>query len=240
MKHFPSDNRYYGTQQWKNLREIKLSQDPLCELCKDRHKTTPATLVHHMIPTDAGGEMWDMSNLQSLCNPCHESIHKRYSSSVSAIMQPDLLKRVKCRVIIVCGPPASGKTTWAKAQGGVVLDLDDIKEELFGFRNTRDGRKIRAAIWERNKRLLNIPAGETAYVITSAPAPKQRKWWIDNVKAESIMILTHPGECEARIVKDKTRPAQEQVGAVKRWWKKYKPLIADRLVGDVHLTNSPA
>ena len=47
-----------------------LRGSPLCVLCLP-DRATPATHVDHIVPLAQGGEMWDRSNLQSLCAKCH-------------------------------------------------------------------------------------------------------------------------------------------------------------------------
>ena len=60
-----SDNAYRQTA-WRKLRLIKLDNHPLCEKCGK-----PAEEVDHIIPVANGGEMYEYTNLQSLCKPCH-------------------------------------------------------------------------------------------------------------------------------------------------------------------------
>lgn len=57
----------YNTKRWKILRRTKLSKSPICERCDKRL----ATEVHHRLAIRVGGEPWAMSNLESLCKPCH-------------------------------------------------------------------------------------------------------------------------------------------------------------------------
>ena len=62
--------------RWQQLREIYLHEHPLCEICEDNRYVNPAALVHHIVPIEQGGDALDMENLQSLCNDCHDKIHK--------------------------------------------------------------------------------------------------------------------------------------------------------------------
>lgn len=68
---------FYQSKEWKQLRELKLSNNPLCERCLLQHKHTIATDVHHVHDVFYHwNERTDLSNLQSLCKSCHEKIHK--------------------------------------------------------------------------------------------------------------------------------------------------------------------
>lgn len=64
-------------RRWRKVREIKLSIDPLCEVCLDQGLTTKATMVHHIKPIKTHPELrLVLTNLQSLCNEHHEELEK--------------------------------------------------------------------------------------------------------------------------------------------------------------------
>lgn len=72
----------YNTSLWRKLREWKLSEEPLCEICKKKDIITPACEVHHKIPIMEGNTIeeiqqlgFDPENLMSLCQECHRNIH---------------------------------------------------------------------------------------------------------------------------------------------------------------------
>lgn len=69
--------------RWLKLRRSKLTNDPLCEECKERGKVTAAVEVHHIIPVERGLSytekarlMYDYKNLRSLCHNCHIEVHR--------------------------------------------------------------------------------------------------------------------------------------------------------------------
>ena len=45
--------------------------DHLCQACLSRDRVTPANQVDHIVPRAKGGTD-DLSNLQSICEPCHK------------------------------------------------------------------------------------------------------------------------------------------------------------------------
>ena len=65
-----STKRGYG-YAWQKLRKVALIRDMyLCQVCLNSGRLTPATTVDHIIgKTDGGTD--ELSNLQSLCNACH-------------------------------------------------------------------------------------------------------------------------------------------------------------------------
>ena len=68
-----SYNRYHS-KQWRELRRIKLHSQPLCEMCLQEGRYTPATLVHHIIPLSEGGSN-TLENCQSVCEHHHSRLH---------------------------------------------------------------------------------------------------------------------------------------------------------------------
>ena len=59
----------YKTKRWQVLRRSVLRRDRYtCQSCLKW-----ANEVDHVVPINAGGAVWDASNLQALCKPCHSS-----------------------------------------------------------------------------------------------------------------------------------------------------------------------
>ncbi len=58
--------------RWERLRAMHLASEPLCRMCKQAGRTTPAVLVDHITPINDGGAILDDRNLQSLCRSCHD------------------------------------------------------------------------------------------------------------------------------------------------------------------------
>ncbi|AVZ15490.1 MULTISPECIES: HNH endonuclease [Enterobacter] len=64
--------RGYGSK-WDRLRPIVLGRDKhLCQECLRNGRYTPAETVDHIIAKANGGTD-DLSNLESLCKPCHRA-----------------------------------------------------------------------------------------------------------------------------------------------------------------------
>jgi 5-methylcytosine-specific restriction protein A len=60
--------------QWEKVRALKLRLNPLCEKCESLCMIVPADMVHHIKAIKDGGAKYDLNNLKSLCNACHEVI----------------------------------------------------------------------------------------------------------------------------------------------------------------------
>lgn len=60
-------------KRWQRARARFLKQNPLCAECLRNHRTTPATVVDHIIPHRGNQRLfWDQTNWQPLCKKCHD------------------------------------------------------------------------------------------------------------------------------------------------------------------------
>ena len=72
-KRDPDSNKRYG-RAWKKIQTAFLSANPLCTLCKEAGRLTPATTAHHKRKINEGGTN-DWENLEALCQNCHSRFH---------------------------------------------------------------------------------------------------------------------------------------------------------------------
>lgn len=62
----------YNTSTWRSLRVLFLKEHPLCVICREAKRLTPATEVDHIKPHKGDLNLFfEPSNLQPLCKPCH-------------------------------------------------------------------------------------------------------------------------------------------------------------------------
>ncbi len=95
--------RLLNSKRWRELREWKLQQTPLCELCKAEGFVRSAIDIHHKIPVESARSLQEMeqlcfnpSNLQALCIPCHIKVHQEERSHTTEAhkkREDDRLKR---------------------------------------------------------------------------------------------------------------------------------------------------
>lgn len=82
-KHYNKHSRnktitsFYKSTDWKRTRELVLLRDNrLCQRCLREHRFTPADMVHHIVEVKQDwSKRLDLSNLESLCNACHNKVH---------------------------------------------------------------------------------------------------------------------------------------------------------------------
>lgn len=145
------------------------------------------------------------------------------------LVRPDLPKP-NCRVKLVCGPPASGKTTYVrrnKSADDIVIDLDDIARE-FGIDRRMTKDLLDELLTERNKRLAalaQLPRERIAWVILTAPSNSLRAWWRETlgVLRYDQVVLTPPrAELYRRVFADPDRKQvrQQQVEAIDKWFQR--------------------
>lgn len=64
----------YNSKRWKSLRAHQLVIEPLCRMCKQVSRLTPATIADHITPHKGNVNLFfDRRNLQSLCKTCHDA-----------------------------------------------------------------------------------------------------------------------------------------------------------------------
>jgi len=56
--------------KWSKFAKSYLRRNPFCSECARHGRDQVATHVDHIVPRRAGGDMWNSSNLQPLCNGC--------------------------------------------------------------------------------------------------------------------------------------------------------------------------
>ncbi len=64
----------YNTRVWKRGRYAFLQRNPLCEICRNAGRITPAIVVNHRRAHRGSWSLFkDESNWQALCKSCHDS-----------------------------------------------------------------------------------------------------------------------------------------------------------------------
>lgn len=207
------------------LRKRRLQAEPLCRICRAEGRTTAATTVDHIKPLAAGGEDVD-GNCQGLCEAHHAAKTaaeggKDYGQGFVAATHPEWLRRSAIPVEIVCGPPASGKTTHVRdtaKPGDTVIDLDDISKAIdpsFKQWRGRDTALLVASLRVRNDMLgrLDRKRAGKAWLIVSAPTKAERQWW--QAKLGGKVTLLNPGYSEC-VKRSKARGTPSH--GVERWF----------------------
>src|SRR5262249_61473172 len=73
MPHAPHIHRWYCTASWARRRAHQLMIEPLCRLCLEDGRVTPATVTDHAEPHRGDFTSVKPSPLRSLCAACHNT-----------------------------------------------------------------------------------------------------------------------------------------------------------------------
>lgn len=109
--------RVYDTQQWKRVRAMKLSMDPLCEECRRIGRMVAATQVDHRVALARGGAAFDLENLVALCASCHS----RKTASMDGAFGNQRKERARVRGCDVHGRPLDPDHEWNRASNAPAL-----------------------------------------------------------------------------------------------------------------------
>lgn len=137
------------------------------------------------------------------------------------------------RVVLLCGPPCSGKTTLAHRlahAGDAVLDYDDIARDLGSPVQWSHPEPWRTMAEQAMQAQIAThaahPTPGTAYVIRTAPRAAQRARLAHQWAA--TVYLLNPGEAECRRRAVKAQRPSGTNRAIGVWYHRYSPWEGDR------------
>ena len=112
-------------------------------------------------------------------------------------------------VIVVCGPPAAGKSTYVnarKAIGDMVWDHDAIMMTLTGLdsheRSDRASRLLHYVMVMRDaffEEVRNSKRAARVWIIQSCPTEEERQMWRDKFDAKIVLLDTDEEVCAERV-----------------------------------------
>ena len=233
--------RGYCSQGWKAARrEVLVRDNYQCQLCGHIVTGRNAHVDHIVRKADGAGD--EISGLQTLCASCHgkKTVREQRDASTPQrySLHPTWMPRACIPVTLVCGPPASGKSTYVEQHKGkqdLVIDLDVIASEMAGTGLHDWGIKwLGGAVRKRNEMLANLHKEEAkqypmAWLIATEPKSEHRRWWVDHLGVSRVVVIETPADvCEARML---TMPGRSsRCGNARSWWMAYTPRSSEKIV----------
>jgi predicted kinase len=252
--------RLYNSKRWRARHSAQLQQHPLCAMCLAESRVTAAAIADHILPHHGNEELFFFGLLQSLCRHHHNKTKqeieaKGYCNDIGLdgwptdpnhpanrpkrqFSIPYGLKPSAIPVILVCGPPAAGKTTWVKDHAradDTVICLDDCRVAVGGKPWDQDKQIIKRALQYRDQLLYGLAHKNKGqcFLIVGAPTVAERTAWAQALgitKARGgMVVLDTPAEtCLARLNSDPARRdvAQALSMAVLDWHRQAKASYA--------------
>lgn len=115
------------------------------------------------------------------------------------------------RVVLICGPPGAGKTTYAHGLGLEVYDRDDDR-----WSSDREfDEALRRVARDRTAQAAVIRSGATPTARAAAAALCQA--------TETIVLAVDQATCAARIRHRGREHHHREIAAVTTWWNNYAP-----------------
>lgn len=131
-------------------------------------------------------------------------------------------------VVLVCGPPCSGKTTWVQhhaASGDLVVDHDAVAQRLGSTRHHNHDAQLRQQAEQHVAQLLHHVATMehgTAWVIRTAPRAGHRARLARYLRADRVVVLAPP--LPELLARAQARPAKAEARrAIRSWVSRYEP-----------------
>lgn len=211
-----------------------------CRKCGALVAGRNAHVDHIVRKSEGSGDEAD--ELQTLCASCHgkKTVREQHGEDKPEkwSLHPKWMPRSCIPVTLVCGPPASGKSTYVEQHKGptdIVIDIDVIASEMAGTTMHSWGIKwLGRAVRKRNEILANLHKPDAtrhrmAWLIATEPKANDRQWWVDVLGVTRVVVIeTDTSTCEARMVTDPDRSSR--CGAASSWWTNYTTRRGDDVV----------
>jgi adenylylsulfate kinase-like enzyme len=225
MAKYPILQTFYASDTWRRFRlQIIAERGLICEHCHERVIHARELTLHHIIeltPDNVRDTSISLNpdNVLLIHERCHNKIHRH-----GAI-------KTERRVVIVYGPPMSGKTSFVKQNANnndLVVDFDAIYYAM----STGMWYNKPNEIWPNVKAVHSLLLDQiktrygrwqTAWIIGGYPDHYKRETLRESLGAELVYIQASQEECIERLKKDPYRKdrASEWTGYINKWFDAY-------------------
>jgi len=232
--------KWYHSARWQKLRQEVFLRDLFTcqatgQLLTGRHPAGNSPVCDHIVPHDGDPALfWDPQNLRCVAKSWHDTVKQAIEKgSQGAVSHPRWLSPSLIPLVIVCGPPASGKSSFVRQHAvpsDLVIDLDEIVAHLSGqpLGHTWDRERwLNPALYYRNDLLgsLSRPSDySTAWFVVGEPKASARHFWATALQPRRVVVLeVDAATCLQRAAQDADRDLAHTADAVAAWWRDYSP-----------------
>lgn len=152
------------------------------------------------------------------------------------LFEPRDLLPSKPDLVIVCGAPASGKSTYVRnlaAPDDVIVDMDLEADRLGICRFTTHRPAVLKLLAARNERLRNLSKSDASrawFTMTAAKAEK-RELFASQLKPVDVVVMFTPlQECLRRIADSRPNAPEAMLKAVTAWHTDYRPRQGETVI----------
>lgn len=171
-------------------------------------------------------------------DPSHPWRMKPAPSQASAdhLFEPRDLQPSRPSLIILCGAPGSGKSTYVRTHakvGDIIVDMDAEADRLGIDRFTNSRADVLRLLAARNDRLKELATSDAprAWFTMLGAKPSSRKLFADQLKPRSVVIMMTPAqECLRRIAETRPTAGPDMRQAVIKWHDQYAPRAGERVI----------
>lgn len=186
----------YKSPAWAKLRVALIAErGHHCSKCGRVVASSKALIADHVIeltPENVQDKTVALNpeNVQLLCMDCHNAKHKRFGHACQ-------------RVVLVYGPPCSGKSTWVAQQmvrGDLVVDMDFLYHAVSGCCMYDKPDALSMVVYRIRDNVLDsiktrLGKWQTAYVVGGYPFKAKREALAKELGAELMFIDTPMDQC---------------------------------------------
>jgi hypothetical protein len=218
-------NVFYASDKWRNLRlQLIAERGLICEYCHERVVHANELTLHHIIeltPQNVKDATISLNpnNLLLVHNKCHNRIHKH-----AAVV-------IERKVVIVYGPPLSGKNTYVykhKAPEDLILDYDLLFMAMTGQQLYNKPKELFPNVMAVHNMLIDhiktrYGRWQTAWVIGGYADHYKRDKMQSDLGAELVFMDVSKQECLARLENDSQRKQHEAEWTkyINKWFEMY-------------------
>ncbi|AUD65398.1 hypothetical protein BK011_06730 [Tenericutes bacterium MZ-XQ] len=222
-------HKFYTSRTWRSFREVVIIENGgVCNRCHKVFTDTSQLEVHH-IKHLKGSDYDDYSkslnkdNVEVICHKCHNEEHGRFITHKE--------------VILVFGPPLSGKTTYVKENKGysdIVVDLDKLQEAITLMPTYQEVPAVKRNLFSVRDLLLDhiktrYGKWKTAWIISGYPNTFDRDRIINDLQVDAVILMdATQEECLNRLENVNDYRKQYKVEwqeYINRWFSQYTPPV---------------